>query len=64
MEPKPMHNRLMRGKTAHVLISALIVGFVLAFGFTLEALDAVVKDACSSLAAIAAKWLERAAEVM
>jgi hypothetical protein len=51
-----MDDRLtrLRGSTAeNVLMAALIVGFVLALGFVLDALYAVVKDAGSSLAAIA-----------
>jgi ABC-type antimicrobial peptide transport system permease subunit len=55
MEPKPMHDRRTRLRTIEpVLIAALIVGFALAVGVALGMLDAVVKDASSSLSAIAA----------
>jgi hypothetical protein len=50
-----MHDRRtgLRGTIEPVLIAALIIGFALAVGIALGALDAVVKDACSSLAVIA-----------
>jgi hypothetical protein len=56
MEPKPMHDRRirLRGRTEHIVIAALIVGFALALGFALNELDAALKDACASLATIAA----------
>jgi hypothetical protein len=55
MEQKPMHDRRtrLRGTIEPVLIAALIAGFALAVGIALGALDAVVKDASSSLAVIA-----------
>ena len=50
-----MHDRRtkLRGTIEPVLIAALIVGLALAVGIALGALDAVVKDASSSLAEIA-----------
>jgi hypothetical protein len=49
-----MHDRRTRLRTIEpVLIAALIVGFALAVGIALGMLDAVVKDASSSLAVIA-----------
>jgi hypothetical protein len=55
MEPKSMHDRRigLRGRTEHLVIAGLIVGFALAVGFALNELDAAVKDACSTLATIA-----------
>ena len=43
----------LRGRIEQIFIAALIVGFALALGFALNALDAAGKDACSSLATIA-----------
>jgi hypothetical protein len=51
MDDRP--RRLRGSTTENVLVAALIVGFVWALGFALDALYAVVKDAGSSLAAIA-----------
>jgi len=50
-----MHDRRigLRGRIEHIFIAVLIVGFALALGFALNELDAAVKGACSSLAAIA-----------
>jgi hypothetical protein len=42
------------GRMEYIVIAALIVGFALALGYALNELDAALKDACSSMAAIAA----------
>ena len=51
-----MHDRRIgpRPGIEHIVIAALIVGFALALGYALNELDAALKDACSSLATIAA----------
>jgi hypothetical protein len=42
----------LRGTIEQVAMAVLIAGFALAFGVAVHELDAAVKDACSSLAAI------------
>jgi hypothetical protein len=50
-----MHERIgPRVGVEHIVIAALIVGFALALGYAVNELDAALKDACSSLAAVAA----------
>ena len=51
-----MHNRRIGPRVGieHMVIAALIVGFALSLGYALNELDAALKDACSSLATIAA----------
>jgi hypothetical protein len=55
MDPKTMPDRRigLRGRIGRIFIAALIVSLALALGFALNELDAAVRDACASLAAIA-----------
>jgi outer membrane lipoprotein-sorting protein len=50
-----MHDRKigLRGRTEPILIAVLVVGFAWALASALNELDAAVKDASASLAAIA-----------